>query len=148
MKKPVILILLVVTAAGFLLFAPKTHENGQKIGWGTIKIDGVELNVEIADRPEQRALGLSGRASLRENEGMLFVFEKEGDYGFWMKDMNFPIDIIWIDKERRIVGAEPDVSPDTYPKTFFPPTQVLYVLETPSGFLAENNIQIGAEVAF
>ena len=74
-------------------------QNAQKI----LKINQINLNIEISDTKAKREQGLSGKEGLAENEGMLFVFEKEGYYGFWMKDMNFPIDIAWLDKNKKII---------------------------------------------
>jgi uncharacterized membrane protein (UPF0127 family) len=119
----------------------------------TLKISGVTLNIEVADTEAKREQGLSGKDGLAENEGMLFVFPKEGYYGFWMKDMKFSIDIAWLDKDKKIIHIEKNVSPETYPKVFYA-TQSdililsLYVLEIPSGFLGKNNVKIGDFVAF
>lgn len=109
----------------------------------TLKIGDIVLNIEIADTAEERELGLSGREPLAMNEGLLFVFEKEGKYGFWMKDMNFPIDIVWIDRDKKIIHIESNVSPDSYPKVFYPTLESLFVLETRAGFFEENKIEIG-----
>jgi len=114
----------------------------------TVKIGNTTVKVELADVEEERMQGLSGRESLAEGNGLLFVFEKEGDYGFWMKDMKFAIDIAWIDKNQKIVHEELGVSPETYPQIFQPFTQNLYVLEVPAGFLTKNNIKIGDFVDF
>jgi uncharacterized membrane protein (UPF0127 family) len=109
----------------------------------TLKINDVTINVGIADTDEKRVQGLSGREKLSENEGLLFVFEKEGYYGFWMKDMNFPIDIIWLDKDKKVIKIESSISPETYPKVFSPSSLSLYVLETNSGFAQKSKIKIG-----
>ena len=61
------------------------------------------IKVDISDTDCKRELGLSGRKNLLEDVGMLFVFNKEGNYPFWMKEMNFPIDIIWIDENFIII---------------------------------------------
>lgn len=117
-------------------------------GPNQLKIGSKTLNIEVADTDEERILGLSGRTSLGENDGLLFVFKKEGKYGFWMKDMNFPIDIIWIGKDKKIVHVESNVLPSSYPKVFFPQELSLYVLEVSAGFLNKNNIKIGDFVDF
>lgn len=109
----------------------------------TIKIGGVEFEAEILDTDEKRVKGLSGRESLERDKVMLFVFEKEGYPGIWMKDMAFPIDIAWADKNGAIVHIERNVSPNTYPKVFFPSAKSLYVLETNAGFFENYNFKIG-----
>lgn len=108
-----------------------------------ISIGGVEVAVEIRDTPQERSQGLSGKANLPEGEGMLFIFEKPDGYGFWMKDMNFAIDMIWIDANKKIVGIEENVTPATYPEILYPQTDILYVLEVPAGFSKRQNIEVG-----
>lgn len=88
------------------------------------------LSVEIADTIESRTLGLSGRQSLPEEVGLLFVFDTPVVQGFWMKDMGFPIDILWFDAEKRLVDITEDLSPDSFPETFYPNQPIMYVLET------------------
>lgn len=113
-----------------------------------LKISNITLNVEVADTDMERTRGLSGKERLDENDGMLFVFDKEGYYGIWMKDMNFPIDIAWLDKDKKIAHMEENVLPETYPKVFNSPIPSLYVLEVSAEFLGKNNIKIGDLVAF
>ena len=114
----------------------------------TLKIGQITLNIEVADTDVEKEKGLSGREGLAENEGMLFIFDKEGYYGFWMKDMKFAVDIAWLDKNKKIIYIESDVKPETYPKIFNSPELSLFVLEIPAGFLVKNNIKISDQVAF
>ncbi len=97
-----------------------------------LKIGEQIIEVEIADTNEERAQGLSGRETLEIGHGLLFVFETPGIYSFWMKDMKFPIDIIWIDEHWTVVGVERGVTPETFPKSFLPNSPVKYVLELPN----------------
>lgn len=106
------------------------------------------LKVKIADTNEERMQGLSGKENLEEDEGLLFIFTKPSKYGFWMKDMNFPIDIAWIDKNKIIIHIESDVATTTYPKVFYPNEDALYVLETRASFFEKNKIKIGDIVNF
>jgi uncharacterized protein len=119
----------------------------------TVKIGEITLNIIVADTEAKRVQGLSGRDGLEENEGLLFVFETEGYYGFWMKDMKFPIDIAWLDKDRKIIYIEKNVSPETYPKVFYAfkadaPILNLYVLETKANFFEKSKIKIGDVAQF
>ena len=98
-------------------------------------INGIKINVEIADSPQEWERGLSGKKSLNVDEGMLFVFPRPTTPTFWMKDMRFPIDIVWLDENKNIVGIERGVSPDSYPETYKPPIAVLYALETNPGLI-------------
>jgi len=101
----------------------------------------------IADTEEKRVKGLSGREQLYENEAMLFIFREEAAYNFWMKDMNFSIDIIWISREGIVVHIEDNVSPASYPEIFGPDKPALYVVEGTSGFAARNGWTVGTSVA-
>ncbi len=118
-----------------------------------IKINDVEIFVDIASSPEEKARGLSGTKSLGENEGMLFVFENKSRPSFWMKDMFIPIDIIWI-ADNEIVGIEENVPPpkkDTSTSKlplYSPPTGIDYVLEVNGGFCEKNNIEVGNSIVF
>ncbi len=139
---------MVAIGLAVLAFAVNYIEKSQQKTINTLKIGGVTINIMVANTDAERMQGLSGKDDLAENEGMLFVFDNEGYYGFWMKDMNFPIDMAWLDKNKKIIHVESNVSPATYPQVFNPPAPSLYVLETSAGFLGKNNIKIGDIVAF
>lgn len=131
LKQKVKLVLLVLCAIAALWLMVENRPAGayeQK----EITVAGKIFNVEIADTEAKRSLGLSERSSLKEKEGMLFIFPTSGFPRFWMKDMNFPIDIVWLNERFEVVGIEKNVSPDTYPQTFTPSTPVKYVLEVPA----------------
>ncbi len=94
--------------------------------------------IEIADTAEERAHGLSGRAVIPDDFGMLFIFDEAGYYGFWMKGMLAPIDIIWVNEDGTIAGVSESISPDSYPAEFQPPVPVRYVLEVRAGLSRER----------
>jgi uncharacterized membrane protein (UPF0127 family) len=102
--------------------------------------------MEVADTNQLKEKGLSGHAPLAKNQGMLFVFKTPDAYGFWMKDMLFPLDIIWLGEDYRVVHVEHAVSPDTYPKIFTPTSPALYVLEISAGQADLLGIKIGDSV--
>lgn len=106
-------------------------------------IADTEVTVEIADTQDAREKGLSGRDDLSDGQGMLFVFDNPGLYSFHMQDMEFAIDIIWLDESRRVVDIVSDVSPDTYPQTFSSSSAAKYVLEVPAGFSNEHDLARG-----
>ncbi len=114
----------------------------------SVKIGGVTVKVDLAETPSERAQGLSGRAGLSEEEGLLFVFEYVGKHAFWMKDMNFPIDIIWIGENGEIVYIKKDARPESYPQTFQPDENAKYVLEVVSGFSEKYNLKEGDMAEF
>lgn len=111
-----------------------------------VRLNGKVYTIEVADNSELLTKGLSGHKPLFNDEGMLFVFQQPGKYGFWMKDMSFPIDIIWFDQNLRVVHVEEAVSPSTYPQKFYPGKEVLYVLELSSGQSDIIELKIGDQL--
>lgn len=107
------------------------------------------VQAEIVDTESKRQLGLMFRKSLPENEGMLFIFEQEERYNFWMKNMQVSLDIIWIDKDKRVVDIRINVPPckDSC-EGLTPRGKAQYVLEVNAGFTERNRIKIGDEVSF
>jgi len=109
---------------------------------GSIIFDNETILVEIVDTPELRNQGLSGREFLEKSAGMLFVFFESDRYGFWMKDMRFPIDIIWFDDEFVVVDVKENLSPESYPEIFKPKEQARFVLEVNAGVVSQQNIKL------
>lgn len=107
-----------------------------------VAVGDAVVAVELADSQEERMRGLSQRTHLPEGTGLLFDFKGEGEWAIWMKDMNFPIDIVWANDT--VVTVVHDVSPDTYPQTFAPTLPVRYVLELPAGYAAAHGIVEGS----
>lgn len=114
----------------------------------TVSVGSTTVRATVVDTEESRQKGLSGTRSLGDNEGMLFVFEAPGRWGMWMKDMKYNLDLIWADENKKIVHIEQNIAPDTYPKSFLPVDEALYVLEVPSGFVAKHGVQVGQILAF
>lgn len=114
----------------------------------TIRLNQAIFTVELAQTDAEKTQGLSGRLNLEQNQGMLFVYEATTTPSFWMKEMNFPLDIIWLDQNKKIVDITPDLSPDTFPQTFSPKSPVKYALEVPAGTVAKNNLKIGDLIHF
>lgn len=104
------------------------------------------IHFEIATTTVAKERGLSGRKVIPNNYSMLFVFQQADKYGFWMKDMLAPIDIVWLSDNGTIIGIDSSVQPDTYPRIFYPPAPVRYVLETRSGFSATRSWHVGSIV--
>ncbi len=114
----------------------------------TIRMAGHAFVAEVADTNELRQTGLSGRLSLGDNQAMLFVFPSDGQNLFWMKDMLFSIDMIWLDSNKRIDYIAKDAAPESYPKTFGPASQTRYVVEIQAGMSDELGLKIGDKVSF
>ncbi len=116
-----------------------------------ITVNDQILIADISATAEQRIKGLSVRDALAENEAMLFVFDAEGEHKFWMKDMKFPIDIIWISSDKIVVDIEQNLQPcdlGLLCATYEPEGDSLYVLETVGGFAGKYRIVKGTPVEF
>ncbi len=126
----------------FFFFQEKKEENVY------IKIGENSFLFEVAETKEDRERGLSKRDALKEVDGLLFIFPTEDYHAIWMKEMNFPIDIIWIDKEKKVVDYKKNVPPESYPESFFPSMPAKYVLETEAGFIEKNFLTHGTTLSF
>src|SRR5918994_5917078 len=120
-------------------------QNGTEYLRAKISINGLQLSAEIPTTRELMAKGLAVKNELRENESMLFVFDKPSRHSFWMKDMKFPIDIIWLDSNGKVVHIEENLEP--CPLVFVcpgyaPNADSQYVLETVAGFTQRHNISV------
>lgn len=114
----------------------------------SVGFGGLLLDTRIADTDALREQGLSGTASLSGEEAMLFIFDRPDTYSFWMKDMQYPIDIIWLDSAKRIVFIKPHAEPASYPEAFKPNVPALYVIEVTDGFAERHHLQIGDQAQF
>lgn len=147
-RAPYLLKLLAVLVAGVLIFfvyrtqAPPAKPAAELMP--TTEFGEVSLKVDYATSTSAQERGLSGRANVSDNYGMLFVFAKDGRYGIWMKDMLVPIDIFWLDANGHVVFIEEGVATSTYPSVFYPSTPARYVLETIAGFARAHDIKIGS----
>ena len=113
-------------------------------------INGHRINIEIANTDEARAKGLGSRSSLGKNDGMLFVLSTPDRPSFWMKDMQFALDVIWI-KDETVIGLTADVQPepgvkDELLRRYTPTSEVDAVLEVNAGWTEKNGIKIGDSV--
>ena len=111
---------------------------------------GKGISVEVADTVEKRSLGLGKRSGLENGWGMLFVFEKRKQHGFWMKNMQFPLDIIWLDNHR-IVHILRNVQPaksGVIPQVMTPPVAGNFVLEIDSGRADVLKLQVGQRLRY
>lgn len=119
-----------------------------------VSIGDATYAVDLAISPEERQQGLSGREYMPQDAGMLFVFEEERRLNFWMKEMHFPLDIIWIDAQCRLVEVAANVPtpPPNADNNEIPrvnsPSPARYVLELNAGEAARNGMEPGDAVEF
>jgi len=118
-----------------------------------ITIKDVPVQASVADSLPERIKGLSNTPFLPPHVVKLFSFGVAGTHSIWMKDMNYPLDIMWLSEEGVIVHIEEQVSPDTYSRenprasqSFGSPEPAWYVIEASAGFVASNTIAVGDKV--
>jgi len=118
--------------------------SGDSLEKTVLDVAGVQLKVEIADTPEERNQGLMFRKSLGDDEGMIFVFEKESKVSFWMKNTEIPLSIAFIAADGAIRQIE-DMEPRSLASV---PSyrNVLYALEVNQGWFEENGVSPGGMV--
>lgn len=136
-----ILFLALVVVGGLYKFLVPKNLSGIKF----VQIDSAAFELEIADTPAERMKGLSGRKNFPENKGMLFIFQSLGNYGFWMKDMQIPLDILWI-KGDQLLGIDKNIAA-TSTKIYYPPEMVDRVLEINAGLADKLGLKVGDMVS-
>jgi hypothetical protein len=108
------------------------------------------FDVELAINPESRSRGLMFREKLDPDKGMLFIFEKEGNYSFWMKNTFIPLDIIWINENKKVVFIANNAQPckDSVCPMIVPNESARYVLEINSGISEKIGLSAGTKIDF
>ena len=114
-------------------------------GFVTMEIGNAQVKAELALTPDTQSKGLSGRPTLHDGEGMLFVYTKPDYYSFWMPGMNFPLDIIWFNQDFVVVDITENVTPESFPQKYTSSIPAQFVLEVPSGYAIKNNIKVGTQ---
>lgn len=114
-----------------------------------VRIGNVTVNAEIADTAFKKAKGLMGRKSLKESEGMLFPFNTEDYYRFWMMNMSIPIDIIYLNKNKTVVDIWQNAQPCGLScNSYAPKEKAMYVLEVKANFTERHNVKVGSKASF
>lgn len=118
-----------------------------------LNIRDLSISAQVASSAADKRKGLSKRDSLPISEGMLFVFEQKGLYAIWMKDMRFPIDIIWINEDKSVIHIVESAAPepgkvDKELTVYKPTSDAKYILEINAGLVKHHNLQIGDKVSF
>lgn len=139
----------IVSVVAFIVLAVSFVLTTKNVHAPVVAVDvEAPLTFEIVRTPEEWSRGLSGRTSVPQGYGMLFVFPKADTYSFWMKDMLVPIDIVWLSDNGTIVGIEESVVSETYPGTTFEaPEPVRLVLEMRAGESRARGYKVGDKIA-
>ncbi|MEP7204658.1 MAG: DUF192 domain-containing protein [Candidatus Saccharibacteria bacterium] len=136
------MLLVVAGAAVFLLISQLQPTTTLSFGNGVFK-------ARIASTPLTREKGLGGVLELGSQQAMIFVFPRDDTWQIWMKDMKVPIDIVWLNHDKKVVYMVKNVSPESSTNTKFTPTSVArYVVELPVGSIVNQRIQIGDTASF
>jgi len=114
---------------------------------------GKVLETEVMVSDEDRQMGLMFRPSLPLDHGMLFIFEQPDFHGIWMKNCKFPIDIVWLDAEAKVVHVAPKVPPCTAKQdkdcpVYYPISRASYVVELNAGQAAKEKAVLGSKLEF
>jgi uncharacterized protein len=139
----VVLVLLLVGSAALYAMWPQLQPHvNVHIG------DGV-FATRVAKTETEREKGLSDTRELRNDQAMLLIFDRDDKWSIWMKDMNYPIDIVWLDKDKKVVYIVKNAPPESYPyEKFVPKQDARYVLELLAGTVGKKAINIGSQAAF
>ena len=107
------------------------------------------FSIQIANTDAERIQGLSGIDHLAANAGLLMIYQGDDKWGIWMKDMKIPLDIIWMNNEKKVIYIVTDASPDLgTSKIFTPMDPARYVLEVPAGTVKNSGIRVGGIATF
>ncbi len=154
-KLNIILGIVVLLIAGFLFLCAQNNsrlQNNKKTENNISKVcfKNKCFDVEIANTPEEKRIGLMNRKYLNPSSGMLFTFEKEGIYNSWMKNTLIPLDIIWFNKDNEIIFIKENAQPckTEQCETFGPEKKALYILEINGGLIEGTGVEVGDEVEF
>ena len=143
---PITIAAVIIGVIGMLTLPQDSKLESVEFPRGTILVDDVALEVQIADSEPRRVRGLMFQDPLPYDQGMIFVFAEPGLYSLWMLNMQFPLDMIWFDQDGNIVHIEKDVPPCktaleiTTCQSVVPDKEASYVLEVTAGFIEQNEI--------
>lgn len=143
---PIFIAAVIIGIVGLMSIPSESKLESVEFPRGTIKIDDVPLEVQIADTEPRRVRGLMFQEQLPYDQGMIFVFDKPGLYSLWMLNMQFPLDMMWFDENGKIVHIEKNVPPCKTPleittcQSIVPEGQATYIIEVTSGFVEQHKI--------
>lgn len=146
-KNARVMLAIIVVAA--LTAEPIYGQSDEGPAWSftrLLRVGDALFQVAVADSVEKRMQGLSGVPAMGANEGLYFMYSTPQPLAFWMKDMRFPIDIVWIDQNQRVIHIMENLTPQTYPRVFGPRRPAQYVLEINAGRARETGIAVGDSV--
>jgi uncharacterized membrane protein (UPF0127 family) len=136
-----VVVVILAAAISFIVtnFQPRTD----------VQVGSGDFSALLATNDVTRQAGLSGFTSLKPNDALLMAFPSDDIWGIWMKDMKVPIDILWLNSNKKVIYIVTNASPDLgTSKVFKPLDKARYVLEIPAGAAAQDGIKVGATAQF
>lgn len=147
-----LIVIILVVILGFFVLTRLAYTPAKPQGTETyLLINKSKINIEKAISNQEKTRGLSYRNSLSQDTGMLFVYETPQKYTFWMHEMRFPLDFIWIENNSVADLHENIPHPaltNNIPETVTPKVPVRYILEVNGGWIKKHNIHVGDPVIF
>jgi uncharacterized membrane protein (UPF0127 family) len=114
----------------------------------TVTINGTDIKAQLARTDSEKAQGLMNRRALAKNSGMLFIYDTEEERAFWMKDTFIPLDIIFMDKDKKVVSVSANAKPNQTEELYYSNGKAMYVLELNAGKAEELDIKTGKQITF
>jgi uncharacterized membrane protein (UPF0127 family) len=143
---PISIAAVIIGTVGLMTLPSESKLESVEFPRGTIMVDDIPLEVQIADTDPRRIRGLMFQDQLSYDQGMIFVFNEPGLYSLWMLNMQFSLDMMWFDQDGKVVHIEKDIPPCktvveiSACQSIIPSDDAIYVLEVTSGFVDHNNI--------
>lgn len=150
-KKFLLFLLFFLVISFFAFYFVDNVSNPERISKLNTTVGTKNYELYLAKTSQEIEKGLARFDQIKNNEGMLFVFETPGTYSFWMKDMKFSIDIIFLNEEQKVINTFPNVKFESYQspfdyETYKPDFPAKYVIELKEGEIKENGIKVGDRV--
>lgn len=140
---PIILLLVIIGGSYSYLSTQQFTNYPRK----QAKLGSHQLTLIITDTQQRKVTGLSGSKPLRDYEGMLFQFPAPGRYGFWMKDMAYALDFIYL-RNNIVVEVKENVSPSSFPDIIIPEKEFNAAIEVGAGAVSKKKIRIGDKLVY
>jgi uncharacterized protein len=152
--KPLYIIFVLVLLCSILFFLIFEPQYDKEVFVNILMPSGKELTLKQSETIDQITKGLSHEKTLSDYDGMIFVFNQPQTVNFWMKDMNFPLDILYLDENKVVVEIFSQVqpcqvgSPENCPKLKSQNSNIKYVIEIPSGSYSQYQIEVGKKITW
>lgn len=114
----------------------------------TLRLGEGRFAARVVEKRSDRIKGLSGSKNLPSDQALLFIFPSSAKWKIWMKDMNYSIDIVWLDESKKVIDIVENATPESYPEQFEPREPARYVIEVISGTVKNESIKIGQQAVF